>query len=87
MTTGQFDFLHFFHFWPFLDFWPVFWIWLQWRFGAFLGMLVSYKMTRGITLVVGGVIERLSGVLGGSRGVWEGLGGLKGGQGGSARPL
>ena len=50
--------------------------WLQWRFGAFLGMLVSYKITRGITLVVGGVIERLSGVLGG-------LGGSRGVKGGA----
>ena len=87
MTTGQFNFLHFFHFWPCLDCWPVFWILASVEIWGFLGMLVSYKMTRGITLVVGGVIERLSGVLGGSRGVWEGLGGLKGGQGGSARPL
>ena len=80
-------FCTFFIFGRFWIFGPFFGFWLQWRFGAFLGMLVSYKMTRGITLVVGGVIERLSGVLGGSRGVWEGLGGLKGGQGGSARPL
>ena len=55
--------------------------WLQWRFEAFLGVLVSYKVPRGIRLFVWRVFERLWGFLGG---VWGGLGGSKGGQGGSA---
>ena len=50
--------------------------WLQLRLWAFLGVLVSYKITRGIKLVVGGVIERFWGGLGG-------LGGSRGVKGGS----
>ena len=55
----------------FFNFFGGFWIfgtflgfWLQWRFGDFLGVLVSYKIPRGIKLVVWRVFERLWGVLG-----------------------
>ena len=66
---------------PFFNFLGRFWIlgpflgfWLQWRFGAFLGVLVSYKIPRGIRLVVWRVFERLWGFLGGL----GGSGGVKG---------
>ena len=52
---------------PFLGFWP------QWRFKAFLGVLVSCKIPQGIRLVVWRVFERLWGFL-------ESLGGCRGGQ-------
>ena len=55
----------------FFNFFGGFWIvgtflgfWLQWRFGDLLGVLVNYKIPRGIKLVVWRVFERLWGVLG-----------------------
>ena len=68
---GQFRFLQF---WGFGRFWPFLAIlgrfWHLWGFGGdlgVLGVLVSFKITRGIKLVVGRVTE---GVKGGLREFW-----------------
>ena len=68
MDIGQFQFLYFFNFLYFWIFGPFFGFGLQWRFWASLGVLVSYKITRGVKLVVGGALVFLDG-LGRSGGV------------------
>ena len=64
VTTGQFTILHFNFFGGFWIFSTFLGFWLQWRFGDLLGVLVNYKIPRGIKLVVWRVFERLWGVLG-----------------------
>ena len=72
VTIGKFSFLHFFIFWAvfaILGYFCIFGTFLH--FWVVLGEPVSYKITRGVKLVVGRVIE----------GVWwffflDGLGGF-----------
>ena len=56
---GQFSCVHFFgfvHFLPFLAIWGIFCIFeISVGVGGFLGVLVSFNITRGIKLVVGRV--------------------------------
>ena len=69
-------------FWPFLAIFERFWH--NWGFDGDLGVLgvpVSYRITRGVKLVVGRVIEE---VKGGFEGVLGGFGEVRGGQRGSS---
>ena len=67
---GQFSFVHFSgfcSFWPFLGIFCI--LGVSGGVGGVLGVLLSYKVTRGIILVVGRVTEMVFGNLEGQRGV------------------
>ena len=68
------------HFLPFLGIFCIFWV--PGGVGGVLGVLLGYKITRGIKLVVRGSMIGFWKVLGGFEGVWRCFGGsgwVKGG--------